>query len=221
MATTVQATTAQRSGQPTPAGAPWYGDRQRLTLIGLGALALVALAVWFVITSSRRKEDFASRALAQAVATADRGNLAQASAELQKVIQTYQGTDAATQAVLTLNQVRLVNGQSELAAGNLREFVASNPPPRYAAPAFALLGAANENVKKFADAAAAYQQAAEHAQLDYLKAEYLVSAARAYRGAGKTENAIRAYRTVLEKYPTAPAFAEAQIRLAEVTAGAM
>ena len=39
-----------------------------------------------------------------------------ASSELQRLIETYRGTDAATEAVITLNQVRMVNGQSELAA---------------------------------------------------------------------------------------------------------
>jgi len=124
------------------------------------AAAVLGLGVWFVITSGRRKEDFAARVLSQALATADKGNLPQASAELQRVIQTYSGTEAAGEAVLALNQIRMASGQSELAAVNLREFVSKNPPAKYKAQAFALLGAAEENAKRFPEAGKAYEQAA-------------------------------------------------------------
>ncbi|HSB52725.1 MAG TPA: tetratricopeptide repeat protein, partial [Gemmatimonadales bacterium] len=155
----------------------------------------------------------------QALAAADQGNLPQASADLQRVIQTYSGTDAANEAVLALNQIRMTSGQSELAAVNLSEFVARKPAPRFAAPAYGLLGQAQENAKKFAEAAAAYEQAAANAGLGFVKASYLLNAGRAYRLAGKTQDAIRAYRTVVEKYPDAPAVNEAKVRLGEVAAG--
>jgi TolA-binding protein len=108
-----------------------------------------------------------------------------------------------------------------LAVNNLKEFVAKNPPLRYAASAYGLLGSAQESSKRFADAAQSFEQAAAKAELDYLRASYLVDAGRAYQEAGKTQDAIRAYRTVIEKYPEAPAMAEAQVRLGELTVGAM
>ncbi len=198
----------------------WYRDRKRLGTAAVVLLALAAVVAWFVITSGRRKEDFAARMLSQAVATADRGNLPQAASDLQRLIQTYRGTEAAGEAVLLLNQIRLTTGQAELAAGNLREFLASQPPPRYAAPAASLLGAALESGNKFAEAAQAYERAAGLADLDYMRAAYLLEAGRAFREAGRTQDAIRVYRNIVEKYPSAPAVPEAQLRLAELTAGA-
>jgi TolA-binding protein len=112
----------------------------------------------------------------------------------------------------------MASGQSELAAANLSEFVAKKPAPRFAAPAYGLLGEAQENAKKFAEAAAAYEQASANAELSFVKASYLVDAGRAYRLAGKPQDAIRAYRTVVEKYPDAPAVNEAKVRLGELTA---
>jgi TolA-binding protein len=218
MATTVEARPSRRAPEPV-APAPWYKDRKRQAIAGAGAIAFLALSVWFVITSGQRKEEFASRQLAQAIATAERGNLPQASSELQRVIQTYPGTDAAAQAVLALNQIRLGSGQGQLAAVNLREFVATKPAARYAAPAYALLGAAEENANRYSEAAAAYERAAAEAELPYMKAAYLVDAGRAYRLAGKIQEAVKAYRAVVEKYPSAPALPEAQVRLAELTAG--
>jgi outer membrane protein assembly factor BamD (BamD/ComL family) len=164
---------------------------------------------------------FAARSLNQARAAAEAGNLPLASSELQKLIQTYKGTDAAREAVITLNQVRMVNGQSELAAVGLRDFLATKPAAEYAAPAYGLLGSALENSQKWADAGDAFANASRAADLEYLKARYLVDAARAYREGGKTEQALAAYREIIRKYPKTSSFTEAQVRLAEMTDGKM
>ena len=182
---------------------------------------LLGLVVWLVLASGRRKEEFAARSLNQARATAEAGNLPLASSELQRLIETYRGTDAATEAVITLNQVRMVNGQSELAAVGLRDFLAKKPPQKYLAPASALLGTALENSKRPAEAAEAFVNASKSADLEYLKARYLIDAGRAYRSAGKTAQAEAAYREVIQKYPKSSSFTEAQVRLAEMTGGKM
>jgi outer membrane protein assembly factor BamD (BamD/ComL family) len=204
-----------------PAQQPWYRNRERLAVAGAGILVLVALVIWFLTSSNRRKEEFAARSLNEARAAAEAGNLPLASSELQKLIQTYGGTDAATEAVLTLNQVRMVNGQSELAVVGLREFLAKNPKPEFSVPAYGLLGAALENSKKFAEAGDAFKRGSDAATLEYLKARLLIDAGRAYREAGKTAEAAEAYRTVVQKHPESTSFTEAQVRLAELTDGKM
>ncbi len=218
MATTVEATSVKRDAAPA-AAAPWYKDRTRQLALAVGAVVLLALGIWLVISSGRRKEAFAQRMLSQAIATADRGNLGQASAELQRVVQTFRGTEAAGEAVLALNWVRLNNNQGAIATQDLRAFIATNPPPRLASGASALLAAAEENAGKFGEAAAAYESAAKTAQMSNLQAAHLVDAGRAYRLAGRRDDAVRVYRTVVEKHADSPSFPEAQVRLAELTAG--
>jgi len=220
MATTVEAQSRDQTSAPA-ARRPWYRDRQRLLLAGLILLVAALVVAWFVVASNERKEQFATRSLNQARAAAEAGNLPLASSELQRLITTYRGTEAAHEAVITLNQVRMVNGQSELAAVGLREFLASKPPENYVAPANGLLGTALENSKRWAEAAQAYEAASSAADVVYLKAAYLVDAGRAYRLAGRRQDAVRAYRAVVEKYPDSPSFTEAQVRLAELTAGKM
>ncbi len=218
MATTVE---VQSRGQShsDPVRPPWY-QRHRRVLLAVLVLVLAGIVVaWFVLASGKRKEAFAARSLNQARAAAEAGNLPLASSELQRLITTYRGTDAASEAVITLNQVRMVNGQSELAVVGLRDFLATKPPLKYQTPAYGLLGAALENAKRWDDAANAYMQASNTADIEYLKAKYLVDAGRAYRSGGKTAEAERAYRTVLEKYAESPSFTEAQVRLAEMTQG--
>ena len=221
MATTVEATRREPASAPAPSARAWYRERPRLLLGALGIVAAALLVAWFVVASGKRKEEFAARSLNQARTAAEAGNLPLASSELQKLITAYRGTDAAQEAVITLNQIRLVNGQSELAAVGLREFLASKPSPRYVTPAQGLLGASLENAKRYAEAGQAYTQASNSAEVDYLKAQYLVDAGRAYREGGKTAEAVRAYRTVVEKFAGTPSLTEAQVRLAELTDGKM
>ena len=184
-------------------------------------MLLLGVVAWLVVSSGRRKEEFAARSLNQARATAEAGNLPLASSELQRLIDTYQGTDAATEAVITLNQVRMVNGQSELAAVGLREFLAKKPARKYLAPAYALLGTALENSKRPDGGGRGLRERFEIGRSGLPAGRYLVDAGRAYRAAGKTAEAAAAYREIIEKHPKSSSFTEAQVRLAEMTDGKM
>ena len=224
MATTTTASTKAAQATPAPVRAaaatavPAWLMNPRLLGGVLGGIAVIAAAAWFVSSSATRKEAFATRALQTARQAAEAGNLPLAASELQKVTQTYKGTRAGNEAVLSLNQVRLVNNQAELAVVGLREFAASNPKG-YTAQAQALLGVALENTKKPAEAAAAYQAAAAAADLDYVKAQYLLDAGRAWVDAGKPDEAAKVYREIVAKYPKTESVTEAKVRLAEVTKG--
>lgn len=221
MATMVEATsrgqTAAAATQPTP----WYRERIRLIVWAAVALLVIAVVGWVVWSSERRKEQFAARSLNQARAAAEAGNLPLASSELQRLIDSYRGTDAATEAVITLNQVRMVNGQSELAAVGLREFIQSDPPKKYLAPAYGLLGTALENAKRPGEAAEAFRNASRSADLEYLKSRYLIDAGRAFRAAGKNADAVAVYRAVIDSFPESASVTEAKVRLAELTDGKM
>jgi outer membrane protein assembly factor BamD (BamD/ComL family) len=211
---TVNATGSSPEGSARGRKVPTRG----LIAAGIGVVA-VALGAYVAVTSGTRKESFAQRQLQQARAVAETGNLAQASGEFQKIIDTYKGTDAAAEAQIALNQARLINAQTELAVVGLREFLATNPDPKFAGPAEGLLGSALENAQKPAEAAEAYQKAADQATVDYLKAEQLMSAARAYRAARKPDEAARIYRDIITKYSETPSLTEAEVRLAEITKG--
>ena len=220
MATTVEPTRAPTAAAPA-VSRPWYKNRQRHIVVAAMLAAAIAVVAWFIVASGRRKEEFAARSLNQARTAAEAGNLPLASSELQKLISAYKGTDAASEAVITLNQVRMINGQNELAVVGLREFLNGNPPEQYRTPASGLLAAALENAKQWEEAGKAYTQASNMAEVEYLKAQYLADAGRAYRLGGKLDEAARAYRTILQKYPKSSSVTEAQVRLAEITDGKM
>ncbi len=188
----------------------------------LGAVALLGLGAWLYAETGRRKETAAADALDGARSVYESGNLPGASVEFQRVIQAYRGTDAAYQAVLGLNAVRLASGQAQLAADELKKFSDSNPPAYYASGALLLMGGALENLSKFDQAAAAYSGAAQVAQEPYRKVEALLGAARSYRLAGKTTEGIDVLRGIVSKFPVGtPGVPEARVRLGELTQGAM
>ena len=176
----------------------WVQKNAKLLSIGAGVIAVVVLGTWFISVSAKRKENFARAQLEQAWSLADQGNVPQASAELQKVASNYAGTDAASEAVLSLNQTRLVAGQTQLAVDDLRRFVGTNPPARFSAPANMLLGGALENLGKPAEAVPAYEAANAAATLDHVKAEALLGVARAARTAGQKDKAVAALRQIIE-----------------------
>lgn len=194
----------------------------RKVLTGAGiALALIVLVGWFMVESGRRREAAASGILEGAWGLQDQGDLPQASAEFQRVVDGFGGTDAANQAVLALNGVRIESGQSQIAADALTAFLATGPSAEHGSAAHRLLGVAQENLGLAAEAAASYEQAAALATLSPFKAEALLSAARAHRNAGKPDEAIRVLQVILAEHDESGVAGEARVRLAELTRGGM
>lgn len=201
------------------ADTPSFLTPQRIRIVGiaLGAVAVVALVIWFLVTASHRKEAFAAQALESARATAETGDIGQAVQQFEQVATTYAGTDAGYEASLGIAQVRLIAGQSELAISSLQEFLAGNPPQRFASPGHGLLGTGLENTRKYAEAAAAYRRAADLATTQYLKATLLLDVGRAQRLGGDTAAAITTYREIIDQYGETAARSEAEVRLTELT----
>ena len=197
----------------------WMRKNRRLLTVALIVAVVLVGGVWLTMVTERRKEAAGQQALNVARAAFDAYNLPAAAAGFQEISQAFAGTRAASEAILSLNQVRLINGQNELAIVALRDFLSSGPGDVYEVPAAALLAAALENDNRQSEAAEAFVRAAEGARVEYLKAEYLLSAGRAYMTAGMAEEAAAAFQTILEDYPETPSRSEAAVRLSEIEPG--
>jgi TolA-binding protein len=219
MATKQETAPAVSTAAPSGTLVDWLDRHQKLLLLAGGAILLATLAVWFVMASGRRKELFASQQLSAARSIAEAGDLPRAAGEFQRIAEGFRGTDAAQEAVISLNQVRLINGQQELAVVGLQEFVASGPDPKFVAPANGLLAAALENSGKGTEAAEAFRRAAESATSPYLQADYLTQSGRAWLAAGQKDKAIAAYQAVVDSHGETTFATEAKVRLAEIAAG--
>ena len=141
-----------------------------------------------------------------------------AGSELSRIAENYSGTRAAEEATLLLAQVRLVQGQSQVAVEQLARF-APGASRQYKAQAYGLLGAAYENLGHAGEAARAYEAAAAASGMPFLRAQYLSDAGRAWVAAGDTAKALAAYREIVTKLDSAGTVVEAKVRIGELTRG--
>ena len=172
--------------------------------------------MWFTRTAQVRKEEFASRELSQARVAAVSGNLQLAASDLSRVIGTYGGTSAGQEAVLLLANVHLQQSQADLAVVELQTLLSSGPDGQFEAPAAGLLGAALEELGRFAEAADAYQRAAQASRYDQIRNLYVMDHGRAATLAGDTTRAAAAYQSLIDEAEEADAVSEAKFRQAEL-----
>jgi len=194
----------------------WATQNWRKLAIG-GAVVLVgALFVGLMMANSSRKQAAASRELLQARSSAEAGNLPLAASDLTRLVDRFRGTRAADEAMIMLTQIRLVQNQRDLAVNGLQDFVRSGHDDDIQASAYALLGAGLEDQGKPREAGDAYRQAADHARLDFLKAQYLIDAGRSFAMSGDSTAAKNVYGQVLDRFPRLNQSAEARVRMAEL-----
>lgn len=191
--------------------------RQITTWVGGALIVGAGLFVWN-LSSSRKSEIIAGRQLQGARYAFDNQNLPLAASELARIVENYSGTSAAAEARLVLAQVRLLQGQPQQAVELLGDF-APRAAAGFRAQAYGLLGAAYENLGRAREAAEAYQTGSERARMDFLRAQMLSDAGRAWAAAGDTAKAIAAYRRIVDDLPKEGAVTEAKVRLGELTKG--
>lgn len=197
----------------------WLRTNQRTVVTVASLVVIVAAAGWFVVEYQGRKETAAQTALEQARFATRTGNLALAATDLGRLMDNYRGTAAASEAVIILGQVRLLQGEPTLAAEELRAALAAGVDPQFEAGAYGLLGTALENIGNSTEAARQYEEASEAAWYDFQRASYLNDAGRAYVEGGDTSAALAAYRRVVSEFGEEPAALEAQVRIGEIEAG--
>jgi predicted negative regulator of RcsB-dependent stress response len=204
------------AGGAQPDFAEWVRTNGRTAGLAVGAVIVLVLGGWLYVSSENRKEAFASQALMQARGEAESGNLPLAASDLTRLVERFGGTRAADQAVILLNQTRLVQGQRDLAINALRGFVSGSHADYVKASGYALHGAALEDAGKSREAADAFRKAAQNARLDFLKATYLIDAGRAFPAAVDTAAAKAADTGLLTAYGRRDQAAEARVRMAEI-----
>ena len=226
-------TTAPKAGSPaTPAPVtpqrPPFSDRALVwikahrqltswigTIVAVGAL----LFVW-QLSTRRRSEDIANRELQGARYAFENQNLPLAASELAKVVENYSGTNAAEEGRLLLANVRLLQGQPQQAVQVLKDY-APGAGSAFRSQAYGLLGAAYENMGRPREAGEAYENGSTAARLDFLKAQMLSDAGRAWTTAADTAKALAVYRRIVREFPKEATVTEAKVRLAELTKGAV
>jgi len=208
---------AQRPAFSERFGAWVKGHRQITSWVGAILVVGAVLFVW-TMSTKRRTEEIASRDLQGARFAFENQNYPLAASELAKVIENYAGTSASAEARILLANVRLLEKQPQQAVTVLKDF-ASGAPEAYRAQAYGLLGSAYEDMGQPRAAGEAYENASAAARLDFLKAQMLSDAGRAWTNAGDTTRAVADYRRIVKEFAEEGMAGEAKVRLGELTKG--
>lgn len=196
----------------------WIATNRRTVMLGAAALAAAILVVWFVLEYQERKELAATNALEEARVALQSGNLPLAGSDLSRIVGTYGGTVAADEATILLAQVRLQQDQPTVAAEEIRAALAGGMRAQFEAAALGLLGTALEQIGNHREAGETFQRASAASWYDFVAAQYLSDAGRAFLAARDTTRAMAMYESILSDHEDAPVAREARVRLAELRA---
>src|SRR5215217_4320347 len=185
-----------------------------------GGLAVVALAAggWFYNRSRDLKAERAERAYYQAQRSVTAGNMPLAESDLKKMIQRYDGTQAATQARLQLAQIMYDQGKVQQGIDELKSVedkVGSSKD--FGSAVHIMMAAGYEQLKNYNAAADQYEKAAKVARFDADRQRHQAQAAMTYLQAGNKEKAKQIW-TDLGADSKGAVAGEARVRLGELTA---
>jgi predicted negative regulator of RcsB-dependent stress response len=192
----------------------WVQDHAKPLAIGALALLIAGGGYTGYRYFAGQTEVAAERAYGSAQAAVYAGNLPLAQSDLEKVITRYGGTPAATQAAMTLAQTYYQQGKY---AEGLDALEKADRTPDFAPAIAALRAAGLEGQGKFAEAGAAYLQAAEQAGGGVERDQYRSQAARIFTTAGDSAKAIELWKE-LAADQSSPYAQEATVRLGELQA---
>jgi predicted negative regulator of RcsB-dependent stress response len=194
----------------------WFQVNSKV-LGGVAAIvAVAAVGYWFYLRSQQIRTVNAERSLIQAEQSLQSGNTALATSDLQRVVSRYAGTPAGTQAAMLLAQTDYNGGKYQDGIKALESIV--DKARLSEAAVRTLIGDGYSQMGKNADAAKAYERAAQATEFPNEKSYYLAKAARSYTTAGDVAHAKKLWTNLAANDKTGAVSAEAKVRLAELEA---
>lgn len=133
-----------------------------------------------------------------------------------EIIDEFGGTNAANLAHYYSGVIYLKQGNYEEAIDHLDDFSASDLLVQ--AKAYALVGDAYMELEQYEEAATQYERAADHKPNEYFSPQYLKKAALAHQAGGNPAAAAAAYERIVDEFPQASEFQEAQKEYARLRA---
>ncbi len=195
----------------------WTRINSRLLTIGAAVVVVAGAGYWFWTRSNQIKAERSSRDLMAARQSIATGNAPLAQSDLQKIVDRYDGTTAATQASLLLAELSYLKGDYQKGIDALQK---AKDAKFATTRVWSMIGDGQLQLGKVDDAADSYQHAADVADTDGEKAMAMAKKARAYMAANKVEEARKVWAE-LEKADWAGTLqGEARVRLGELTAKA-
>jgi len=185
-----------------------------------GGLVVVILIVLFLISSNKSRSQKAADLLGKARVELESGEFQAATADLQTILRSYNGTDAAQEALYLLGNSYYYGKEYDQALRYFQEFVSkySKSDPFFLSGAYSGIGDCYVQKKEFALAAESYLRAADKIKDDLIIPNLLLSAAQSYSYANQPDKAKELYERIITKYPNSKVVPQARMELAELQA---
>lgn len=214
--------TSTETESTVAARAQTFIDWTRINSTALTIASVVVLVAgagfWFYQRNQQSQAIAAERALVMATEAMKAGNLQLAQNDLQKLYTHYKKTGAGVQAAVQLTQIDYNTGKFQEGVTRLQQVAGSSAASNDVASIMSLEGDGYAQMGKNAEAAKAYQAAADASPFQNEKALQLSKAARAYRVAGDTAKARDIWTRLLNDPDAQSMAAEARVRLGELEA---
>jgi predicted negative regulator of RcsB-dependent stress response len=196
----------------------WFRVRSRYIAIGAAAVVVALAGYWLYTRQQIRNAERADTAYRRAQQAYFQGNQSLALTDLTSLVKSRGGTPAGVQGAMLLAQLHYERGEYPKGVDALRSLPSSTARERSKPAVESLIGDGLSMENKPADAAAAYQRAAEAADQPGERAYHLAKRARALMAANQADEARKLW-TELATNPDYSAVAgEARVRLGELEA---
>ncbi len=190
-------------------------------LLGLGAVALVVLLVFFVSRTRAQSEERASADLFRAQMSVGQNDYATAIQMLREIVDAAPGTHAARSAMLYLGDAYLGQGKPAEAVNWYRRALDKSGNNKFDKEASLHgLAASLEDRGDFAQAAASYEALAKLETTDNERGRAMIAQGRCLAKAGQSQKAIAVYQSV-QRLPIVDAdiWNAAGVGMGELSAG--
>ena len=197
----------------------YYSNKKNLTRMVLALLAFIAGIFWYA-DNRRQNNDHAMSELGKVFSIYDQassnpsqyavainGQTEKGIVGLKAIVNKYGGSHGGEIARCYLANCYRMTGKFDEAISEYKSF--SPPTTLLKASAQAGLGACYEAKKQYADAASAYDKAANVASNPLVTPDYMVAAARCYGLSGEKEKAVAMFKRIKVEYPNTAAARDA------------
>jgi len=170
--------------------------------IGLAVVLGIVVIAIFTIRSQQQAENSAENEMAMAESLYYNQMYDEAADALSRVMENFEGTDAAGRAAYLMGNISYQNGEYADAEAYYREYLKSNANDHwFSVPAMAGIAACKESMNSPQEAAEWYERAARKYPDNFEAPFQLKNAARCYLAAADTVRAKKLYHAILDRYP--------------------
>jgi outer membrane protein assembly factor BamD (BamD/ComL family) len=194
----------------------WFQKHLNQVLMGAGGVVLIAVIIFFVLSSKSNRERKAAEFLGRASLELQGGDLGAAAGDLQKVVNQYGGTRSAEPAAFLLASAYFYAKDYTQAQSFFEKYLEKyKSDPMRAASAQAGIAECQMQKGNFLLAGEGFLKAISLNPQGFLSPQYLLQAADAYLKANQKDKTKEILNRLIKEYPDSREVNQAKMQLSE------